>query len=234
MVDASLDRNASARIAELERQLAESNQLLSQIKARRAEELVRLADVTRTRDLLEARAASQLEKVREVQDELKLKETHIAALEQRAGSGRLAAEQPDETSGGSRPAKNPRSDNLIRNVWFRQTLRMAKEAHQDRRLVDAQILFDAALLAKETPSLWTQLAHVLREQELFDGAQVAYEHALKLEPQNAENMFLAGFCAEKAGRKEQAAKHYDAANAADPKLVERYDHLRDFNARLFQ
>ena len=239
MVNASLDQKAdkpdAARVAELEQQLAASNQLLAQTRERRAEELARLAEVTRTRDLLEARAAAQMEKVSEAQGELKQRDKHIAALEQRAGSGRLATEESESgAEGGKRSSRDNGSEGFIKNAWFRQTVRMAEEAHKDRRLVDAQVLFDAALLVKETPDLWTKLAHVLREQELFDGAQAAYDHSLKLHPDNAENMFLAGFSAEQAGRKEQAAKYYDSANAADPKLFERYDHLRDFNARLFK
>lgn len=243
MVDASLDQQAGtqgtsgtpSQVAELQQQLADSNQLLAQIKARRAEELARLAEVTRARDLLEARAAAQMEKVNEALAELKLREKHITALEQRAGSGRLAPGDPEDGAEVStQSAREASKDSFIKNAWFKQTVRMAEKAHRDRRLVDAQVLFDAALLVRQTPGLWTQLAHVLREQDLFDGAQAAYDHALKLQPSNAENMFLAGFCAEQAGRKQQAAKYYDAANAADPKLVDRYDHLRDFNARLFK
>jgi tetratricopeptide (TPR) repeat protein len=225
-----------SQLADLQQRLTRSEEALALLKAQRAEDLARLAEISRTRDLLESRAAAQMEIVSRTQAKGRETEKLIEALEQRAGSGRFGPVDGESddfvrplAGFGGKSWKGRQSE----AQWFERTIELARSTHKAGDLVAAQILFDAALLLNQSPSLWTELAHVLREQELFTGAERAYDRALASDPDNAENLFLAGFCAEKAGRKEAAARRYDAALSKDPSLVDRYDHLKDFNARLF-
>jgi tetratricopeptide (TPR) repeat protein len=199
------------------------------LRERRRSELARLAEATRARDLLEARLARLAHDLSEAKGKIAEREKRLSQLEQRAGGVRFTRD------GDAKDGAHPSSATMgaLDKLWLRRTIKMARAAHRARRLGDAQILFDAALLVRDTPSLWTELAHVLREQKLFDGAQAAYERALQSDPDNAENLFLAGYCAEYADRKDVAARFYDKALARNPKLVDKFDHLRDFNARLF-
>jgi tetratricopeptide (TPR) repeat protein len=224
------------QIFDLQQRLMRSEEALTLVKAQRASDIARLAEVSRTRDLLEGRAAAQMEIVSKTQAKGRETEKLIEALEQRAGSGRFGPAD-GETDDFVRPLSGFGGKSWVSRKseaqWFGRTIKLARASHKAGDLVAAQILFDAALLLNQSPSLWTELAHVLREQELFTGAERAYDRALANDPDNAEILFLAGFCAEKAGRKEAAARRYDAALSKDPSLVDRYDHLKDFNARLF-
>lgn len=219
----------------LEQQLADAHELLAQLRQRRSEDLQRLAEVTRARDLLESNAAQQLQRVADAEAKLKANEKLMEALEQRLGAGRFsnAPGSNQQGAGDKHEAASPTQHAAAERLWLRQTLRMARRARRQGRLADAQALFDAALILRRTPQMWTELAHILREQELFASAEQAYDEALKTDPNNAENIFLAGYCAEKSGKQQRAARRYEEALGKDPKLVDRYEHLRDFNKRLF-
>jgi tetratricopeptide (TPR) repeat protein len=217
----------------LETQLAEQAKLIESLKARRTKDLERLADVTRARDLLEGRLAAQAAKVTETLDKIGAKEKLLGELDQRVGGARLIGMDDEDGSGRKTLGPGGRLSSQAELLWWRWTLRAARRAKRKGKMIEAQILFDAALLSRESAPLWTELAHVLRERRLFDAAEAAYDRALELKPNDAENLFLAGYCAELAGRHEQASRRYEEALTKDPQLVNRYDHLRDYGTRLF-
>lgn len=217
----------------LEQQLAEQARVISRLKERREKDLERLAELTKARDLLEARVAAQAAKVTEAIEKIGAKEKLLGELDQRVGGARLIGNGEDETTGKKGIGPVGRLSRQSELLWWRWTLRAARKAKREGKMIEAQILFDAALLSRETASLWTELAHVLRERRLFDAAEAAYDRSLELKANDAENMFLAGYCAEMSGRHEQASRRYEEAIAKDPQLVTRYDHLRDYNSRLF-
>lgn len=211
----------------LGKQLAAAENKIGSLLARRVGDMQRLEAMTQARDIAETRKTLLLEKLSKEKEKLKTQEKRLEALERRSGSGRFERNQDARSSGNNRLS-------MTSLWWFRRTIKLAHQAHKERRLVDAQVLFDSALTLKESPSLWIELGHVLREQDLFDGAQAAYERALDLNPNDAETQFLAGFCAEQNDRKNAAAKFYEEAIRVDPKIIEKYDHLRNFNERLFK
>lgn len=216
---------------DLRSELAATQRELERLRQRREEDLKRLKEVTRTRDLLEGRLAAQSAKVSDALKKIADKEKLLDDLDQRIGGARLLRES-GETPEPRAPSWGWISSPL-RTLWWRLTYRDAQRARREGRLVEAQILLDAALMRMEDGSLWTQLAHVLRERELFDAAEAAYDRALEFDSGDAENIFLAGYCSEMMGRKTAAATRYEEALRKDPQLASKYDHLRDFNARLF-
>ncbi len=227
LVDVSRrQQDAIAQIKTLEAQLGAKEADLERIKNQRLKDLDRLAAVSRTRDLLEKRAAAQMAKV-------------AAALARPGGPAANAVghgDVPGQQLGISfaerfedRPAL---SLGWIDRKWQQRTIRAAQEAQKERRLADAQLLFEAALLTKQSPSLWEQLGHVLREAGQFLDAETAYRRALRAKPDDGEMLFLSGYCLEMAGSASGAIPLYEAALAADPRLTERYDHLRNFRERL--
>jgi tetratricopeptide (TPR) repeat protein len=232
-VDWSLEELLIAKI-ELEKELAKQSRTIAQLKNRRAKDFERLAELTRTRDLLEGRLAAQTARTAEALVKIAERDKVVAEMDQRVGGARLLGGSEDDAD----ESDNDRHEiSLIRHpkeyLWWRQTVRAARKARAAGKLIEAQILFDAALLGRETGLLWTELAHVLRERKLFEAAEAAYDRALEFDGEKAENIFLAGYCAEMSGHKMQAARRYEAALEKDPKLASRYDHLHDYNARLF-
>lgn len=217
----------------LENRVAEQAKLIEQLKKRRAEDLERLVEVTHARDILEGRVAAQAARVTEALEKIGAKEKLLGELDQRVGGARLIGGDDEDGSAGRGLGPSGRLSNQAELLWWRWTLRAARRAKRKGKLIEAQILFDAALLSRESAPLWTELAHVLRERRLFDAAEAAYDRALELKPNDAENLFLAGYCAEMSGRQEQASRRYEEALTKDPQLAARYDHLRDFNTRLF-
>lgn len=205
---------------------------LEQLKDRRAKELERLGEITRTRDLLESRAAVQLNEIAELRQKLSDREKQIEQLDRRIGGARLLGQREPEPDQPDRTGLKGLVPYISSRWWRMKTTREARRAHRKGRLVESQILFDAVLLGGESADLWLELGHVLRERELFEPAEWAYRRSLELKPKQAEVLFLRGFCLEKAGRGERAACLYDEALAADPQLVSKYDHLRDYNTRL--
>jgi tetratricopeptide (TPR) repeat protein len=225
-------REPAVEIETLECALAEERRAVERLKNRRAKDLERLTELTRSRDFLEGRLAAEAAKVAKALEKISEKDKLLGEIDQRLGGARLLAKSGAEDS-TEKLAGQTRFDGAVDYLWWRYTVRAARRAQKAGRLIEAQILFDAALVKRETGRLWNQLGHILRERKLFDAAETAYERALEFEPNNAETIFLAGYCAEMAGRKMQAAKQYEAALVKDPKLESRYDHLRGFSARLF-
>lgn len=237
-----------AQIDELEAQIKAKDSDFRRVKAQRLKDLDRLAAVSRTRDLLEKRAAAQMAKV-------------AAAMARPsppppAPPGPPAVFQPatvDADLPGDQDAVAPSTDQSEAigfaarleeradislgwgdRRWWQQTIKAAQKAHKDQRLSDAQLYFEAALLTKQTSSLWEQLGHVLRESGRFLEGEIAYRRALRTRPDHGEMLFLSGYCLEMAGATSGAIPFYTAALESDPQLVSRYPHLRDFHARLGQ
>jgi tetratricopeptide (TPR) repeat protein len=230
---ASPQEGETATRQELERKILEQSRTIERLTERRIQDIERLTELTRARDLLEARLAGEAAKASKTLDTITENERILASIDQRVGGARLLKKaDTDDKNGRSADTRSWKS-RFGENLWFRHTLRSARRARQAKRLIEAQILFDAALLWREDGQVWTELAHLLRERGLFDAAENAYDQALEFDPKNAENMFLAGYCAEMAGRKTEASARYEAALELDPALAERYDHLRGFNQRLF-
>jgi tetratricopeptide (TPR) repeat protein len=232
-------QEALAQIKALEAQLDLKEVDLKKVKTQRLKDLERLAAVSRTRDLLEKRAAAQMAKVAAAQARTAPRMVG-GAIEPDGAVPALKAQtiflggQPSEAQ-----AKGPRIEarasqplGWLDRLWWRQTVKAAQGAHKERRLGDAQILFEAALLGRQTSVLWAQYGHVLREAGQYMAGELAYRSALDLQPDQAEWHFLSGFCLEMAGQYNDAVPHYEAALAGDPSLADRYDHLRDFRARV--
>jgi len=236
-----LRQEAQGQIAALEQQLNAKDGDIKRVKAQRQKDLERLAAVSRTRDLLEKRAAAQMAKV-------------AAALARPAPPAPAPAPAaPAAPSEPAAPAPTPnmpepqqaagfvariaesdanRSLGWSEKRWWGRTVKMAQVAHKERRLGDAQLLFEAALLTSQTASLWEQLGHVLRESAQYLEGEIAYRRSLALRPDQGEVLFLAGYCLEMAGRFAEAVPFYEGAMERDPSLVNRYEHLRHFRARL--
>lgn len=206
---------------------------LEQLKDRRVNELKRLSEITRTRDLLESRASAQLKEIAELREKLSEREKQIEQLDRRIGGARLLGQREPEPDKPDQTGLKAVAPYISSRWWRMKTTREARRAHRKGRLVEAQILFDAVLLGGESADLWVELGHVLRERELFEPAEWAYRRSLELKPKQGEVLFLRGFCLEKAGRRDRAARLYEEALAADPQLVSKYDHLQDYNTRLF-
>lgn len=228
-------RVRSASAPESDSIVADQTRTIARLKERRIKDLERLGELTQARDLLEARLALQQTKTAEALAKVKEKEKALAQIDQRIGGARLLDSSTTERDQGEGRRSSPLGalGGRAELLWRQWTLHAARRARSAGKLVEAQILLDAVLLSRESAGVWTELAHVLRERSLFDSAEAAYDRALELDQKNAENLFLAGYCAEMGGRKEQASRRYEEALAKDPKLAERYDHLRDYNSRLF-
>lgn len=229
---AAIERSPAASVSQLRKQIEAQTRELTQLKDRRAKELERLAEITNTRDLLESRAAAQLKEVASLRDKLSERERQIEQLDRRIGGARLLGQREPEPDEPDRTGVKGVIPYIASRWWRLKTIREARRAHRKGRLVEAQVLFDAALLGGESADLWIELGNVLRERELFDPAEWAYRRSLELRPNQAEALFLRGFCLEKVGRKESAARLYEEALAASPDLATKYDHLRDYHARL--
>jgi tetratricopeptide (TPR) repeat protein len=222
----------AAKTPELRKQVETQALEIAQLKNRRVDELERLTQITKARDLLEARTAVQLKELAKLREELSEREKQIEQLDRRVGGARLLGQREPEPDQPDRTGWKALVPYISSRQWRLKTIREARRAHSKGRLVEAQILFDAALLGGETADMWVELGHVLRERELFEPAEWAYRRSLELKPRQGEVLFLRGFCLEKAGRKEPAARLYEEALAADPELITKYDHLRDYNTRL--
>ncbi len=116
--------------------------------------------------------------------------------------------------------------------WWGGTIKAAQKAHKERRLDDAEAAYESALRTNQTASLWEQLGHVLREAGRFGEAELSYRRALRRCPDNAELIFLSAYCLENAGHYPAAVSLYEATLVIDPAMAARFDHLRDFHARL--
>lgn len=218
--------------ADLQEQLAAKDREIARLNARRTKDLERLGEISRERDLLEQRTTVQMAKVAAAAGRTRPVKSSAseATATVPAGSG---TRSPTSLTAGQSLSTGSWWSRQTGRRWWRQAVRQAQAAHREGRLADAQVLFEAALTYNATTSLWRQLGHVLREQHLFADGEAAYERALQDQPTDAETLFLAGYCAEMTGNKEKAAERYQAALASDPQLVNRYDHLRDFQTRLF-
>lgn len=247
---------ASARHNELigiqrgfEQQLGEHERTIARLKARRVIDLDRLTEISRARDLLERRASAQMAKVNLAMTRLTGHEQSLQATASQGGPSGAAGLSQDElaqidgtahhlpaslrlNAATERPQPSGWFARRAEQKWWIETALQAALAHRGGRLLEAQLLCEAALIVRQTASLWTQLGHSLREQMNFEAAEIAYQRALDIEPTNGENEFLAGYCAEKVGNKAKAAVHYTAALALEPKLADRYDHLVEYHARL--
>lgn len=242
-------QEALAQVKTLESQLNAKESDLKKLKAQRLRDLDRLAAVSRTRDLLEKRASAQMAKVaaalaRPVVAE-PVAQPAIAPPPPPPPAPAPVPALPPEAPAQIAPAarqpmgfvtRPPESDDKRLgwrdDRWWRRTIKAANDAHKERRLADAELLLEVALLTKPTSGLWEQLGHVLRESGQYLEAEMAYRHALRLRPDHAEMLFLSGYCLEMAGQPGEAVRLYEAAVASDPKLVNRYEHLIDFRARL--
>lgn len=229
-------RDAMAQVRSLEEQLAAKNGDLARVKAQRLKDLDRLAAVSRTRDLLEKRASAQMARVAAA-----LARTGAAPAElakgadegaQGAASHSMPATMHEQSLASLLPDAADRQLGWGERRWWNETIRVAQRSHRAGRLDDARATFEVALRTRQTASLWEQYGHVLRENSQFSEAEHAYRRALEMRPGKAELMFLTGYCLEMDGRPGDAVAHYEDALASDPGLVERYDHLRDFRARL--
>jgi hypothetical protein len=173
--NAAIGQNSdpAAENARLARELAEERRAVERLKQRRLKDLERLKELTRSRDLLEGRLAAEAAKVAKALDKVSEKEKLLGELDQRLGGARLLgkSESHDETEDRS---ERSRFDGALDYLWWRQTVRAARRAQKAGKLLEAQILFDAALLKRESGRLWNQLAHILRERKLFDAAESAY------------------------------------------------------------
>ena len=212
---------------------------LKRVKAQRLKDLDRLAAVSRTRDMLEKRAAAQMAKLTAATarpsgpPELPVIFQHVAAdpsqkpvhTSEPFEVARLAARLEDRSAGHL---------GWSDRRWLQRTINFAQQAYKEQRLSDAQLYFEVALLTRQTSSLWEQLGHVLRESGHFLEAEIAYRRALHSRPDHGELLFLSGYCLEMGGAGSSALPFYDAASERDPKLVDRYPHLRDFRDRLGQ
>jgi tetratricopeptide (TPR) repeat protein len=239
LIDVSRRQQESlSQIKALEAQLEAKAADLKKVKSQRLKDLERLAAVSRTRDLLEKRAAAQMAKVAAAL--ARPAPTMISGATEPSGTT-LAARTQSLPSGGQPDANqaeglrvDARAGGLgwLDRLWWRQTVKAAQRAHKERRLGDAQILFEAALLGRQTGVLWAQYGHVLREAGCYLAGELAYRNALSLQPGQAEWHFLSGYCLEMAGQYDDAVPHYRAALTGDPRLADRYDQLRDFRARV--
>lgn len=238
--------------ASLEQTIADKERVIARLKARRAKDIERLGEIARNRDLLERRASAQMAKVATAMAKVSEREQQIGALERRAvvaGSTTISLPPPMAISGSAeevapdmvRPSiaahapARPAGGWLARIAqrrWWRSTVRYANMAYRAGELVQSEMLFRAALMVRETANLWSQLGDVLREQNQFDAAEQAYDRCLQFAPDRAEVIFLAGYCDEMAGRRNEARSRYERALALDPGLASRYDHLRGFHDRL--
>lgn len=237
-------QQAIDQIRALEREVGSRDSDLKRLKAQRQKDLDRLAAVSRTRDLLEKRASAQMAKV-------------AAAVARPAPPSAVPpaailpppaqAIEPEQTAAPAAVAIPAQADGFValyddsRKVaelgwsdkrWWLRTIGMAQKAQKERRLSDAQLYFEAAIVTRPSASLWEQLGHVLRESGQFLEAELAYRRSLGLKPGRGEPLFLSGYCLEMAGRWAEAIPLYEAALASEPALADRYEHLRDFRARL--
>ena len=246
-------QDALAQIQSLESQLVAKDADLKRVKNQRAKDLDRLAAVSRTRDLLEKRAAAQMAKVAAAQSRAAEAATASPVVNPTAHVAIEPAIAPMEPSISHMPVAVPvpapvpvaasgistrleersaQSLGWSDRRWWQRAVREGEKAHKERRLADAQLFFEVALLTNQTASLWQQLGHVLRESGQYREAEGAYRRALRSKPGDGELLFLSGYCLEMAGDPSGAVPLYEAAVAADAKLVNRYEHLRYFRERL--
>ena len=237
-------QEAQAQIAALEQQLGAKDGDFRRLKAQRQKDLERLAAVSRTRDLLEKRSAAQMAKVAAALARPAppapapvAAAAPVAIAPVVADSAAPAPNMPEPQQAAGFVARiaevqSPQSLGWSTKRWWLRTVSMAQTAYKERRLGDAQLLFEAALLTRQTASLWDQLGHVLRESAQYLEGELAYRRSLRLSPDRGEILFLAGYCLEMAGRYGEAVPYYEAAMARDASLANRYEHLRDFRARL--
>lgn len=250
MVMTQRQHEALDQIRALEQQVGSRESDIKRLKAQRQKDLERLAAVSRTRDLLEKRAAAQMAKVAAAM--ARPAPPRPVPPPPPAAAPALApppptpavAEQPQEIEAPAAPAqaygfvafyddrREVRPLGWSDKKWWLRTIAMAQAAHKERRLGDAQLYFEAAILTRPSASLWEQLGHVLRESGQFLEGELAYRRSLALKPGRAEPLFLSGYCMEMAGRPGEAVTLYEEALQSDPGLVDRYEHLRDFRARL--
>jgi hypothetical protein len=157
-------RARDASTQEMKCLIAEQEQTIARLRKRRLKDLERLAELTHARDLLEARLAHQQTKTAEALAKVKDKEKALAQINQRVGGALLldAIEAKAEESTGRRSSPIAGLGGRAELLWWRWTLHAARRARSAGKLVEAQLLFDALLLSRESAGVWTVLAHVLR------------------------------------------------------------------------